>query len=177
MFLLIKNWFSVAPIAWWSLLIGWLWVLVSYIMAWDVEASGAILVGTCVLAEMRFNLLKWRSFGFMAGMDDLTWSLPAQQDRQSKNIPRGQAAWYNSSVGEASTQNAKGEDYYLKSVQALHRLANDAEDHPGSHPPTWFYYLTKERVERRINIIISISAILGTILWGYGDFFFSNCTQ
>ena len=161
-----KCWIFVVPSTFASIVIGWLLVIFSCILNFEVASSGSLLVCAAVIAEVLYERSRFRRwpriehhgyYGFAlteSGLDGL--SLSGEKIHIS-----------------GKTKNFGGP------VRSLLGLSRDSEwrmsgnvngrDIDGTF---WNYSDAIQRVENTLTWIILGSAVIGTLIWGYYDYFF-----
>ncbi|MDA0690562.1 MAG: hypothetical protein O3A78_01630 [Nitrospinae bacterium] len=141
---------KVAPHLWFILALVWIFVAVSAMLKFEVPSSGAVLVCGALISEIMFEGLHWRRRPGI-GPQGYIQIIPDQYERAQ----------------------LKGGDVYGPAwggrMGALLSLAKDYEIKRSSDEyAKWFYRNTVWRVEKIILSGIIITAVAGTILWGYG---------
>ena len=123
-------WFRIAPWIWLPLIVGWVWVGVSWWIGFEFPSSGAILVCAAIIAE-----------AFL-----LTWPHLVPFDVEKSPVI------FDTSAEESDSPH-------------LYTIAKDSEkDEHGK----WVAWKTSRRVQRIFVTSIIVSAIVGTVIWGYG---------
>lgn len=152
--------FNLAPVIWTTVLAVWLVFLVSAFFSFDVPASGAVMVGGALISEMFFEQLRWRK-------------LPCDPDGQFYLVP------------DAETKRPIAQNKYwiapagtgkLGALLSLSRTAT-VKMNPRETEVSWYYKEAVENAEKIIFRVILITAICGTLIWGYGHriFGFTCC--
>lgn len=147
-----KAWWKVARPAWLPLLIGYGWMVVSWIIDFQVPSSGAILLSTCLIAEIRFNQQNWRKIA-------ITHRVEGKRTRTEKLGERYE-------VGTYIITAANGQ-HPLDRLFAVAKPSDFFQD-----GETWNMSQVNDRVESVVFWVITISAIIGSVLWGYGHIYF-----
>lgn len=148
-----KAMFLVASWPWVVIIFVWLFCFFSIVLSWEEISSGAVLVGGALVAEVLYHNQRWTklntdpSGGFKLIPDSST----------SAPIISGQYAMAPAGSGKLSIVLSLAKNYEVKS--------NESETY-------WYYKDTVERIEKIIVGVIVTTAVLGTILWGYGHIYF-----
>ena len=67
---MIKEYYSIIKLSkkvWIPVLIGYVVVLISFLIGFEPASSGAVLVGTCIYADLTLNRLIWRKAAMYFG--------------------------------------------------------------------------------------------------------------
>jgi len=149
--------FILAKASWLVIVAGWAFVVFSFLISWEQPASGAVLVGCVIAAEILFERERWRKLP-----SDLSGRIQLQRDSNS-GFP---VLWGPVVIAPAN----KGK------LGALISLSKESEIHNihGHQNPYWIYKDTVARVEKSITYLLAFSAIFGTLLWGYGHLLFKQ---
>lgn len=163
------SWVDVAPLVWLALLAGWLCVLISALIGFQFPSSGAVLVCSAVLSELAFERLRYRSWPRVDSGH--FWIFGLFEDA-------------NGSLGLASDSMliAGSAEGFGGPVRALLSLSKDDEWNERGNfrrghveGACWVYSYTIGRVEKIMTVSIVVSAVVGTLIWGYGHCLFRNC--
>jgi len=144
----ISPWWELGKHIWISLLIGYLWVLISVFSSFKVASSGAVLVCACIVSDLIFQKLQWRR-------------LAAFVANHFCERTEGADGWITFETVKPNPHRVKTKD---ASLDALLELAKPTEKDRNGH---WMVSGTAERCESPILIAIGCSAIVGTLIWGY----------
>lgn len=134
----------------------WMWVIVCRLFEWQVPASGSVVIAGTIAAEIFWLSAEWR------------WSL---------NALRGDV-FKRSSNGYYECRENNGELIKLGGVTGhdLDRFyyAAKKSELPSGLFGKWYGRSTVKRFERIVAWSIAISAIVGTLLWGYGELLYPH---
>lgn len=140
-----------SPSVWLSLAIAWIVVALSFLYSFEVPASGAVLVGSALISEMLFEQLRWRK---LPCKPDGSFYL-VQDSNTKKPIMQNEFCIAPAGTGKL------GALLSLSPVDLIKENTNRKEI-------VWFYRDIVERTEKVFFVCIVFTAILGTLLWGYG---------
>jgi hypothetical protein len=147
--------YSVAAKPWSVLFSCWSIVVFSIFFSWELPASGAVLVCGAVLAELLYQRQRWTKMNTdPSGGFDLIADLS-----NGKPIITGQFSIAPAGTGKLGSLLSLAIETELKSNQQGSQIH-------------WFYTDTVRRIESYVATAVAVSAILGTILWGYGHLLF-----
>jgi hypothetical protein len=150
---------KVAPHLWVTLVLVWIIVVVSTLLRFEVPSSGAVLVCGALISEVMFEGLHWKRLQGI-GPSGVVQIVPDQNQRaQLKGGDFRAPAW----CGKFGALLSLGDHYGL-----IRRSSDEYAE--------WFYRDTVWRVEKIIMGGIIITAVAGTILWGYGHLLFQTET-
>ncbi|WP_152618562.1 hypothetical protein [Leisingera sp. ANG-Vp] len=149
---LLKSWFAVAKGAWISMILGYSWVLFSLLTDWKVPASGAILICASLIAEIRLTGQEWNRLATRFPIDRL------------HKVEGSDETFYR--AGEVVIRNSN------ETLDCLRAVARGKNVAPGGF--YWSLSGAADDVNQVVNWFITVSAILGSVLWGYGDLLFST---
>lgn len=141
---------SLSPGIWIVLAISWLVVFLSFSFSFEIPSSGAILVGGALVSEMLYEQLHWRK-------------LPCPPEGTFYLVP-------DSYTKKPVAQNP----YCIVPVGSglmgalLSLTIDDLIRVSPRNEVTWFYRDLVGMVEKKIFYSIILTAVLGTLLWGYG---------
>lgn len=145
-----RAYWLIAPHLILTLILGYLFVVISFIFGIKPDASGAVLVGAGVIAEFFHSRWLYRK---LTEVEDISkFMFPAVCRTFSLN-PR------------ALKDLANPEDFYPE--------ARDDET-PAVYDTNWNYPKTVHRIDNKLFFIVTVTIIIGTFLWGYADLF-STC--
>lgn len=142
---------TLCPSFWTTLVVGWFVVLSSVLATFQIQASGAVLVGCALISQMLFEQLRWRK-------------LPCPPEGTFYLVPDG------------TTKKPIGQNPYCYvpvgsgRMGALLSLSPDHLIGVNEHRKevTWFYRDVVHRAEKVFLASSITSAVLGTLLSGYG---------
>lgn len=144
--------FIIASGLWLLIVFAWLVVFVSILCSWEVPASGAVLVCAALIADIIFENYRWRK-------------LPCDPSGSISLVPDAVTGKPILITKYMSAPAGKGRLGALLSLAKGDEVKREADD-------TWYYNDTVRRVEKIILLIIVITALFGTALWGYGHLLF-----
>lgn len=149
--------FMLANTSWLVMFAGWAFVIFSLLISWEQPASGAVLVGCVIAAEILFERQRWRKLP-----SDLSGRIQLQRDSNS-DLP---VLWGPVVIAPANEGK----------FGALISLSKQSEIHNihGHQNPFWIYKDTVARVEKVITYFLAFSALFGTLFWGYGHILFKQ---
>lgn len=166
----IRELWNAASLAIIILLVGIVVVFVSIILDWEVPSSGAVLVCSAIVAEFVIRNLDWLHAANFVGYDPLRLQ---KIDEDSPTKLAQQKAFRivkNAKFPEFIHPNATND---LEKLRA-HALESDFVDFSNSND--WNIRMTSRRIERRLTWLTSISAVVGTLIWGYAHLFINACS-
>ncbi len=149
--------FQLAPEVWVIILVAWLVFAFSAVNSFEVPASGAVLVGGALISEMFFERLRWRKLP--CGPDGQFFLVP---DAETKK-PIAQNQYCIAPAGEGK----------LGALLSLSRIGK-VELNPRKTEMNWYYRDAVDDAEKVIFVAIVVTAVCGTLIWGYGHRFFSG---
>ena len=144
-----RAYWLIAPHLILTLTLGYLFVVISFTLGIKPEASGAVLVGAGVVAEFFHSRWLYRK---LTDVDTTIFMFPAVCRTFHLN-PR------------ALKDLSVPEDFYPEAR---------SDETPAAYDSNWNYPKTAHRIDNKIFVIVTITIILGTFLWGYADLF-STC--
>lgn len=175
-------WYRYAKPVWNWLLIGWAGLIgLPLLPEVSLGQGGAILVGTVIIAEM--NLSKIRSqFGkivdlAVARAKDVSVACVFNEDRSLREIGAADIdadAMFKGRVDKSyATISLDNTCVELRTLEKLIKKNElyDAIKLKTSNPliRPWGYHETLERLNDKVQTVITISAVLGTFIWAFGD--------
>ncbi len=140
-----------SPGVWLSLATVWLVVALSVVTSFEIPSSGAVLVGGALVSEMLFEQLRWRKLP--CPPEGTFYLVP---DSNTRN-PIAQNQFYIAPVGSGK----------LGALLSLTR-EDQIKVNNVRNEITWYYRDVVDRIEKVLFYSIVFTAILGTLLWGYG---------
>ena len=149
----LKAMFLVALGPWVVLISVWFFVAVSIAISFEEPASGAVLVCGALVAEITYYIQYWTK---MNTNESGAFKLIPDLNTRAPIIC---TVFVNCPAGSGK-------------LGALLSLAKDHEVQEIDSNNYWFYRATVARIEKIISILIVITAIFGTALWGYGHLIF-----
>lgn len=162
-------WFDAAPKIWTVLVTGWLWLLTSTALSFQIPSSGAVLVCAAVLGELLFEKLPYRNWPRMEGGQILGFALIEDSVGHLALTDGGRIF-----IGKT--------DGFGGPIRALLGLSRNSEWNEYGHingkyqkGTIWLCGRTVERVETVISTAIITTAVIGTLVWGYSHCLFQNC--
>ena len=150
---MIKEYYSIIKLSkkvWIPVLIGYVVVLISFLIGFEPASSGAVLVGTCIYADLTLNRLIWRKAAMYFGDD----SLHEQKEEEGTSF-----------VGTKG-QSVSGVDRELNLLKQIAVKKSHSRD-----KSMWGISTSLDRFDAIVARVVGGSAILGTIIWGYADLF------
>lgn len=155
----IKAWWFLGKPVWIWLSVGYSWMITSALIDCKVDSSGAILVCACLLSEVWFSRASWRKTALMCG--------------------NGPVYRFEDEVTLKSKHNFLSDGYIIRwdnvlpksdELNELDMLRIVAPPHARTDEYGKCYYanVAHAYVESVIVWCITISAIFGTGIWGYG---------
>lgn len=148
--------FKLGVPVWVSLIIGWLIFAFSAVFNWEVPASGAVMVCVALIAEIFYEQFWWRKMPC-----DAHGCFPLKRDSNTS----GPIIWsyqvvpaWNGKTGALLSLSRKNE---IMNVQ-------------GNPDPLWRYREVVQRVEKKFLIGIVLTAVVGTLIWGYAHLVFTK---
>ena len=138
----------------WPVLVGYVWVIFSFSIGFEQAASGAVLVGVCIAAELMLNRLLWRRAAQSFG-DSLV---------QKKKYEEG---WFYGAADGSMMVSGFTEQWDL-----LFNLSTTGKSRDGT---LWGISTTLHEFDTYVGWFIGLSAILGTLIWGYTDWVIGKC--
>lgn len=147
--------FCIAPRPWIAMSSTWGVFIVSLILSWEVPSSGAVLVCGALISEIFYQNQRWTKMN-----TDPSGSFNLKPD-SSTGSP---VIWGQFVIAPAGT----GKLGILLSLAKGHEVRNSSND----EGMVWHYKNTVERIEKVILTAIVFTAVVGTIVWGYGHLIF-----
>ena len=141
---------KLSKIVWVPILIGYLVVFLSFITGFEPPSSGAVLVGTCIVAEITWARLLWRRGAMYYGNELIV--LNNSDDPSS----------FFSTEGKSVSGVAK-ELSLLKEIAINKSHSRDRK--------MWRISTSLDSFDTIVALVIGMSAILGTLIWGYAHIF------
>jgi hypothetical protein len=160
-----KCWAFVTPLPLLAIAVGWLLVIISFIFQFEEASSGSLLVCAAVISEVLYERSRFRKW------------------------PRIENYSYNGfalTESHCNTLSLEGDKIVMpvgpkttnRYIKSLLRLSKEGEwqmagsvngrDLDGTF---WNYSYAIQRVENAFTCIILVSAVIGTLIWGYYDYF------
>lgn len=135
------------------MLVVWISFASSLFFSWEVPASGAVLVCGALISDVLYQNQRWTkmnadAMGVKLFMDD---SNPRRLIAQNQFFI---APVFSGKLG------------------ILLSLARNSEVRISPDENTWYYIDTVARVRKSISLAIVLTAVMGTIVWGYGHLIF-----
>jgi len=152
---IIKAYFLLSPGTWIALGLAWLFVIICCLLSWEITASGSVLVGASVIAEVYLDGCRWRRMN--AGPSG---RFPLRPDSRT-GLP---LVWGDYVIGGVSREC---------SLIVIGKKLGHIFPDPDTGYPQWGYEATAEHAEKRIVPWIVVTIICGTVLWGYGHLVFN----
>ena len=137
---------KLSRVVWVPILIGYLIVILSFFMGFEPPSSGAVLVGTCILAELGWARMAWRRGAMFFGTE-----LIHLTDEESPSSL--------SSTGGRSISGVSKELILLMQIAKEKSLSRDKK--------MWSISTSLDRFDATVTGIIGVSGIMGTLIWGY----------
>lgn len=147
-------WFSVATLPWSVMLVVWIFFAGSLLISWEVPASGAVLVCGALISDILYQNQRWTKMN----TDPTGVKLFMDDSNPRRLIAKNQffiAPVFSGKLG------------------ILLSLARNSEVRINPDENTWYYNDTVARVRKSISLAIVLTAIVGTIVWGYGHLMFT----
>lgn len=164
----IQELWGAATLAIVILLIGFLVVVVSVALNWEVPSSGAVMVCAAIVAEFVIRNLDWLHVANMVGYD----SLRLQRIDESSPVHWArQKAFRVVKVGKVPEfihPSATPELQKIRSRAMQSDFVNNSDDND------WNIRITARRIERMLTWLTSIWAVVGTLIWGYAHLVFNS---
>jgi len=178
-----SNWYYLAPNVWRVFVVAYLWLFICIIIDWKIDSAGGVLVGACVAAEI-FFLHSPLQHTIDCTKKDTHYQVKFEHGRNqfhTKSEDSFQLAIIrenNCAERTVSLNTNLGATVFMPDVRdCLYALAtqNEKEHDYGLRTSSdqktgkvgWAHRWTSTRVKNRINGIIAVSAIVGTVLWAY----------
>jgi hypothetical protein len=159
-----KAFYIIAPGVFCSFWTPWILFLVSLHFNFKVPSSGAVLVCGALLCEMFFEALHWRKFLELNFKGSIL--IKAEDNSFHKRISK--SALQN--IGTKKEQYLGLMSFRRGTISSTHSLTDNEEDYLSTaFPDEWFYYRDVVFAERWLRAAIVFNAVIGTLLWGYGD--------
>ena len=144
----LRSWWELGKGIWIALFLGYLWVAISIIFQYKVSSSGAVLICACIVSDLIFQQLKWRRLA----------AFVANHFCERKQGPDG---WIIFETVKPNPHRVKTQEV---SLDALMRLAEPGDFYENRY---WMVSGTAARCETPILWCIGVSAMVGTLIWGY----------
>ncbi len=151
--------FQLAPEVWITILVVWLVFAFSASTSFEVPASGAVLVGGALVSKMFFERLRWRKLP--CGADGQFFLVPDAETK--KPIAQNQYCIAPAGAGK------------LGALLSLSRTGK-VKLNPRETEMNWYYRDAVDDAEKIIFVAIVVTAVCGTLIWGYGHRVFSGCS-
>jgi hypothetical protein len=155
----IVAWYKFASSTWLSLAVGWCSILFSVTPYLKLDRVGAFLVCGDIVAEV-FHDKTYRRFieQTLPGLSKTyTYTVIDVPEENRKDI-------------EVREHRMQGGNVIIDTaVWPLFHLASKKEFYTSEGEKKWSINGTMDRVDKTINYVIALSAIIGTILWAYGN--------
>ncbi len=147
--------FNIAIRPWVAIVITWAFFFISLALSWEVPASGAVMVCGALIAEIFYQNQTWTKLNV-----DPSGSVPLKPNADTGSP----VIWGKYVVWGAG----KGKMAYLLSLAKSYEVKFDSN----GKEATWYYRDTVMRVEKLVLYTVVITAVSGTIVWGYGHLIF-----
>jgi len=157
-----------------ALLFGYFWIFISWLIQFEVPSSGAILLCMCVIAELFLGSQEWVRISFR----DYSYVAYGEYIEEPDSP---MFSFYNrlaSTKVDPSTKKPTA-DVILSTNHPIHRSLCVMFDTSGKKYATKLGALPVKNYDQmqrsfhlRAQMVVAFSAILGSVLWGYGHLFF-----
>lgn len=165
-------WWKLGKPVWISLGVGWLWVGFSWVIGWELPASGAMLVCGALISDFMFTEMNWRRIAGNIGNKLIYKSLMQLSDAEDNEYPIKECY--------LSSESNKGYGGGVREIDLVRSVSpsNTKEKFKiGTVEEDCFWIARgKNYVEWRIICSIVFSAIAGTVIWGYGHLLSPMCS-
>lgn len=164
-----------SPLAVAVLLLGVFSVLASAFLSWEVPSSGAVLICSCVIAEIFHLREPWNALSNYPG------SYVAESQNADPNNPKlthyhfsdlGDWALYNAGLAQkkpsAKIITDAGNLRQTRSLNRLERFARLQDEPNFRGKPEWSYNTAAKNADNVFTSINVALVVLGSLLWAYG---------
>lgn len=165
----ILCWLEIGKEIWITLSLGWCWLFVSFFLSYQVPSSGAVLVCCAIVSDLFFARKRFRTYPRSEVGNLIGFGLVETTQGKYALFYKGLFI-----IGET--------DGFRESIRALLGLSKDDEWTKYSYIDTrlvegtfWICGFTIDRVEKVISTSIIISAVFGTLIWGYSNCLYEQC--
>jgi hypothetical protein len=165
---ILYSFFYSAKWVWIILIFGWVVVLLSIILGFEIPSSGAVLVCSAVLAEVKFERIWYRklprgglgvtNFLNLGRSDEGVMSLHRREGNQHMSMYLGEKLSSELRALFGLTPESSWCDY-------------NEQNGRGEVGAFWPYEHSIQKVEKLVTLHVCISAIVGTLIWGYAHCF------
>ncbi len=160
-----------APTAVAYLIAGWLWFILSAIFCFEVPSSGAIMICTAVLAELKHQNLPWYRESTVHSSLLVRVFEPSELDGTVSGSVRyyDQIDLAKSNGKLPSPRIVSGpNDELARSVKALQNFADLETEPVFKDLGVWHLSSAAKKANSVVNAALTATVLFGSVLWAYG---------
>jgi len=155
----ISELLEAAPAVFISLSIGILWVIASFITGCEIPASGGVLVGAALVAELFLQKSAWLYAAQVAGLDSLKY------DSHEKEFYIG-------------TSHSNNEMYFRRDkFCVLKKMYQNSKSREILNSGAWQLHATAYRIKNILSWVIIGASLLGTAIWAFAHLLEDACCK